>query len=494
MSKAEQDEAIDALLEEEPIRKMWDEYERDLLATVHFLKNSGRYRLYAPGNLGKGDFNVYRSFAEHALSVTKSGGFAAQIVPGGLYGGANASAIRKALIDQHDWRFLLICENRRSVFFPGVHPQTWFAVYAARVGRGPAKEIKVGFGIDSIEALLGWQRKSMRLSADSIREQQPETYAIPDSGSADEAAVSAKMYSSSPGFGEDIEGVPLRVYQAEIHMGNDRDLLVEDHVGFPVFEGRMIAPFDYRAKKYLSGHGNNSKWLETPFGHPEKSISPQWRVPDKLIPKKVKDRVTRYRVGFGDVANPRNERTFISSLIPPGTICGHKVPTFTFEPDEEWAYLPYLAIANSYCIDFLARQRTVTLSMSFTVLDSLPIPRLDKGDWRTRALAPRALRLAAAGLEMLDFWNQMASQGWGMLASGPSDLISLAATTFEERHRLLAEIEVIVARDVYGLSKDDLRIVMNTFPVLAKREVRAHGSFVTRDRVLDLYDTLVVPR
>lgn len=132
--------------------------------------------------------------------------------------------------------------------------------------------------------------------------------------------------------------------------------------------------------------------------------------------------------------------------------------------------------------------------MSFTVLDSLPIPRLDKGDWRTRALAPRALRLAAAGLEMLDFWNQMASQGWGMLASGPSDLISLAATTFEERHRLLAEIEVIVARDVYGLSKDDLRIVMNTFPVLAKREVRAHGSFVTRDRVLDLYDTLVVPR
>ena len=37
--------------------------------------------------------------------------------------------------------------------------------------------------------------------------------------------------------------------------------------------------------------------------------------------------------------------------------------------------MPWLAVANSFCIDFLARKK-VALSMSMTVLDSLPFPRL----------------------------------------------------------------------------------------------------------------------
>ena len=54
--------------------------------------------MYAEGNLGKGEFNLYRMFVETALHCLRDDGYAAQVTPGGLYGGANASAIRFYLL------------------------------------------------------------------------------------------------------------------------------------------------------------------------------------------------------------------------------------------------------------------------------------------------------------------------------------------------------------------------------------------------------------
>ena len=100
-------------------------------------------------------------------------------------------------------------------------------------------------------------------------------------------------------------------------MGNDRSLFTDDPTGLPVYEGRMIDNFDHRAKTYQSGHGNSAVWIEREFGDPAKAIVPQWHVLRESIPGKLGDRCDRFRIGFGDVANPRNERSFTATLIPP---------------------------------------------------------------------------------------------------------------------------------------------------------------------------------
>ena len=87
MSPSDQKVVIESLLEQPEIAKGWDEYCRDLYAAVHFMKTSGRYRLFALGDLGKGDFNAYRLFVEAALAATKPGQVTAQFVPEGLYNG-----------------------------------------------------------------------------------------------------------------------------------------------------------------------------------------------------------------------------------------------------------------------------------------------------------------------------------------------------------------------------------------------------------------------
>ena len=126
------------------------------------------------------------------------------------------------------------------------------------------------------------------------------------------------MVAAHPAFGDLGAGPPIRHYQREVDMGNDTGLFATDADGLPVYEGRMIDQFDHRAKRYLSGHGNSAKWTEHDFGDPGKAIVPQWHIARRDIPKKLGDRCDHYRIGFGDVANPRNERSFVAALIPPG--------------------------------------------------------------------------------------------------------------------------------------------------------------------------------
>jgi hypothetical protein len=488
MAPEEQQAEIGRLIADPYIAEQWAEHCRDLFALVHFLKHSGVFTLFARGNLGKGDFNIYRMFVETALRRIRVGGFAAQVVPAGLYGGANASAIRKFMFDENRLTVLIGCENKGSVFFPGVHPQTWFAIYSVQRG-GKTERFRVTFGVDSIEKAIRALSDAMELEAETTRQFARETYAIPDLRNVAELSTSRKMYAAAPAFGNATLGKPIRQYSRELDMGTDRDLFTTDPCGLPVYEGRMIDHFDHRAKTYQSGHGNSSVWVERDFGDPAKLIVPQWRVLRENIPSKLGDRCEHYRVGFGDVANPRNERSFTATLVPPGVICGHKVPTFTFNAEYQWAYLPWLAVANSFAMDWLTRCRLSAPTLSYTLLDSLPFPRLELSDGFVQAAAPIVLRLICTSTEMTAFWNQMAK--YDLAEPVPYDSVPGPALTAPlDRALARAELDAMVALRVFGLTRSEVSTLMVSFDVLRRREEKAFGEYRTKRVVLEVYDAM----
>jgi hypothetical protein len=296
--------------------------------------------------------------------------------------------------------------------------------------------------------------------------------------SDEEIAAVRKAYERCRKFGDAVEGQPLRSYMAEIHMGNDRDLFGDFDEGLPLIEGRMVDRYDHRAKGYRSGRGRQAVWEDLSFGAPSKSIQPQWRVPNGKVPRKARGRVERYRVGFCDVTSPTNERSMIAALIPPNTICGDKVPAFVFSPEFEWTYMPWLAVANSFALDFIARKK-VALKMSLGIVDSLPFPVMTRDRADVRALVPLAARLTCTATEMDEYWSALHEQGW------VGDPEPNGATDDEERLRLKASIDAIVARDVFGLSVDEMMFVLSTFPTAARYEEARWGKFWSRELILE---------
>lgn len=477
------------LLAEREIKQKWEQYRRELFGLVHFLKESGRYVLYAEGNLGKGDFNIYRMFVELALRSVRQGGRCAQLVPEGIYNGANCAAIRAELLTRARWERLLGFENARGIWFDGIDTRMKFALYTAAVP-GVTERLPVRFGIRTLDDLAAAARgETLGLPVNLIYEFSPDALAVMEFGDQRDIDIAAKMYARWPKFGDESAGPPVREYMREVDMGNDRDLFTEDPAGLPLYEGRMVDQYDHRAKGYRSGRGRAAEWVLLEFGQPGKSIQPQWRILRQRVPDKVVPRLAKYRVGFCDVTSPTNERSLVATLIPPGCVAGDKVPTVSFAAEDEWALTVWLAVANSFAMDYIARKK-VALKMSYTVLDSLPFPRVGGTDPIAKTLVPLVIRLACCGPEMTAFWNARAGEGWCEPVS--ADGSPPGAEDPDERFHLRAQIDAIVARDVFGLTKDELACILDTFPIVRRKDEERYGEYLTKRVILEYY--AAVPR
>ncbi|MGC4122844.1 MAG: N-6 DNA methylase [Myxococcales bacterium] len=480
-------ELVRRLLVDLNIAQAWNKSCRKLYGCIHFIKNSGRFTLFAPGNLGKGDLNVYRMFVEVALYFTGPRGSAAQIVPEAFYNGANSMMIRKDLFEHHALQSLWGFENSEGIWFPGVHRGQKFALYSARMG-GTTASFRAAFNICTFSELQVVARHaSFEMPVELVRAFSPDALALMEFSSSFDVAIASKMYGAAPTFGDEFAGPPLREHMREVDMTIDRHRFVEGPQGIPVYEGRMVDAFDHRAKAYRSGRGRAADWPELRFGAADKRIAPQWYIAEGNLPEKLGQRTELYRVGFCNITGPTNERTLVATLIPPGTVCGNTVPTVSFPPGFEWAYLVWLSVANSFPMDFLARKK-VSLHITNTILDSLPFPRCDANDPRGRRLVGLAARLVCTGPEMTAFWHHLAREGWAPPFDGSS---GVPGELDEERRWLIrCEVDACVARDFFNLTHEELEYVMDTFPIVRKNDEKAHGEYRTKRVILEVYDAM----
>jgi hypothetical protein len=235
--------------------------------------------------------------------------------------------------------------------------------------------------------------------------------------------------------------------------------------------------------------GRSAVWIKREFGDLAKAITLQWRVLRKNIPRNRGDRCDRFRIAFSHVTNPRNERTLIATLIPPGVICDNAVPTIIFDAGYEWAYLPWLAVANSFTMDALLHRKLTSPNLTCSVLDSLPFPRPTLIDPLVRRVAPVVLRLVCTTPEMTPYWNLIAALGFvepvveGMVP--PTALIEPTA-----RAQVRAELDAFVGGHVFGLTSQELSDLLDTFEVLQRCDQKAYGTFYTKQLVLEAFARL----
>jgi hypothetical protein len=490
MAPDEQRAAFTALLERPTIAAEWEGYCRTLYTHVQFYKTSGRYHLFASGNLGKGDFNVYRMFVETALEVTRQGGYCAQFVPEGFYKGANAAAIRQTVFTSFNLHLVVGFVNTRAVWFPSVHQQFEFCLYVAQKA-GATDSFGAAFRVnteDRLKAIVAG--RGLRIPVSLVGEFSPDALAVMEFSTQHDIEICQRMYNRHPTFGQKIEGKSYRRYMAEIHMGGDRALFTQNPDDLPLVEGRMIDMYDYRAKGYASGRGRAADWVDLPFDSSEKLIQPQWRVSADTVPEKLADRIHQYRVGFCDVVNPATEKCLVSALIPPACVCGHSVPTILFENGGLRDQLLWIGVANSFAMDFVVRKK-VRLHMTYTILDSLPFPR-DASTDASFEIIRRVFALCAVGGEM----QQLHAESEGRLGQEIRGADELSA-----RECLAAEINVLVARDMYGLTETELLHILGpaidvgdeseeAFAVLRNREMREFKEFRTRRLIEEAWERL----
>lgn len=209
----------------------------------------------------------------------------------------------------------------------------------------------------------------------------------------------------------------------------------------------------------------------------------------EITEERLKSRCPNYLIGWRDITNATNERTTIASLMPFSAV-GHTAPvvfTKSSSPRQQTALL-----ANLDCLplDFVARQKIGGTHLTFGYLKQFPI--LEPETYTETDLAyitPRVLELTYTSHDLAPFARDLGYDG------EPFDWEP------DRRHQLRCELDAYYAR-LYGLTRDQLRYILDpaevmgpdypsvTFPGLKRKEIAAHGEYLTQRRVLEAFDQL----
>ena len=404
---------------------------------------------------GPGECDLYKMFVELGARLTSESGALAFLVPAGLIRNYGASTLRDWLFRNFDVD-ILIRDNRERYF----EIDSRFKFIELLATRSDRKDRTVRFGSASAGS---WKGKA---SFADLKRLDPGL-SIPEVRERGDWDLYTRLRRKHPQFGSVEAGWRPRFHR-EVDMTGDRAMFKDVASGsgdVSLIEGRMVHQHRVLAKRYVAGRGRRAEWEVQPQF--DAALQPQWLVNYADLRTELQERVDKPRAGFCDITGQTNERTVLAALIPSGVVCGNKVPTIDFAYDIQAA--AWVGIANSFAFDWLAR-RSVTTTLNFFIVRSLPIPAWDVGQ-------PSYLAIG----ELTRLLSRLEGD------RGEEDLWDVA--------RIRARIEVLSAC-LYGISVKDLDQMMRDFPQVDRAQSPVPGelvSSVTRDTIVASGDGWATP-
>ena len=314
-------------------------------------------------------------------------------MPAGLYNDQGAKALREMLFDGGEVHALFGLSNERYLF-EEVHHSVKFCILVFGKG-GKTREFEAAFRInpceavaaDQLDVFLRNEHLHLKLTPELIRQLSPTTVSIMEFRDKTDIEIAEKLMRFPALEKESSAGWQL-VLCNELHMTNDSDLFKTQPGSnrLPLYEGKMM-------NQYRNLVAEPKYWVDETD----------------------------------------------ATVLPRRVFCPHSVSLEKLGMLDAWSRFYLLALLNSFCVDYLLRQR-VNNNLSF-----FTGPKFD------------------------DLAREVG-------LSGHTD----GATDFATRARLRAEIDGLVAH-LYDLTEVEFRHVLATFPVVPDpHKVAAHNAYRER--------------
>jgi len=464
-------------------------------AESQFIRTSGRYPL-----CGRGDVNTYTIFAELNRHLTGTRGRAGFIVPSGIATDDTTKHYFRDITEGNNLVSLYDFENRMAIF-PGVHRSFKFALVTLTGSARPAAQAQFVFFAHQVADVLDPERR-FTLTADDIKLLNPNTRTCPTFRTRRDAEITKGIYRRVPVLideetGENPWGVRLN---AMFHMTNDSGLfhtrddleregyrlngnvLVRGAERFlPLYEAKLFHQFDHRFATFEPDGTRDVTHSE--HADPEFEPIPRFWVASNEVDERLirhgRDGAIEWTwnepwfLAFRDITNSTNERTAIFTVIPRVAV-GNNAPLAFIDSANVGDAFALAAAGTSFVFDFVTRQAVGGSHMNFFILKQLlfPSPTMFT-DAERQFVTARATELIATSHVMAAALRVPAPFVWNE----------------ERRHRLRAELDAFFFH-AYGVPRDDVEYILDTFPIVKRRDEEQYGTYRTKDTILVIYDDM----
>jgi hypothetical protein len=259
----------------------------------------------------------------------------------------------------------------------------------------------------------------------------------------------------------------------------------------PLLEAKMVHSFDHRFGTYegaTEAHLNKGflpLLSDADHADPAKSAIPLWWVAAQQVDESLGDRWAReWFLGWRDITNVANARTFIPTLVP-RTAIGHTLPLM-FPNVEPQLVAALYANLCSFALDYAARQKVGGMHVTYGLLKQFPV--LAPGHLRAKASWDRSRTVCEWALGRV---LELTFTAWDL--GGFASDVGYIGPPFrwdpERRFLLRAELNAAFFH-LYGISHDDADYILETFPIVKKNDEKAHGEYRTKHVILEIYDAM----
>ncbi len=517
--------AQEITLKNPEIAKKWELHKAHALLAAQYCKEP---IVYPTMQSGKSD--LYRMFSEQIFYLTRNGGNIGIVLPSGFYSDKWAAAIRRLYLDKTSIQTFYSFENRLPRVFQSVHPQYRFVPLTTIKGR-PTNGFSAAFMCHDPGNISFIEAHALYLDRKSIEKFSPETLSFFEFENQSQLSAAKCISSSSPLIGEDNTlWQPELFLEFSFNAHQEKLPFLRGNDGLPLIEGKMIWQYDL----FYSSWNEDSQSFQQNGETSDQKVIPKYRINEDSALANFENRrafavnddydYLHYRIGFRDVAESKNERSAIATIIPPRIFCVETVKTIRPLPILKLLYT--VGIWNSFVFDFYARLK-VDNHFNFHDVVTFPLPRLSEDDDLLNAIAWRVGRLVAVTDVFAKLWEDLFSNlkthnVTDQLSNssdhdyGPIHEREIRTRLHDERGKLTrvwdwhcgvhdrssdrrdtgdraqlrAEIDAFVAY-LYGLSRNDFVYILDTFHVLKGKEKKAFGEFMSKRKCLEEYDRLV---
>lgn len=251
-----------------------------------------------------------------------------------------------------------------------------------------------------------------------------------------------------------------------------RSRLIDDYKAFTTSTVDIADP---RVRQYVSDQLDGDRQWPEPWLSLNPAFASGGRV-DDLVAEGLLH-------GECDICRSTDERTTIASIVGEGA--SPEGGTLLAMPAEERSAAVLLCIWNSFAFDFCARQKVGGTHLKyFTMrqLPTLPGPLLETPTpWAPEQSLESWLVVRAAALSV---------SATDMAALADSLDASVAPLWRPKRHLIRAELDACMFH-LFGVARDDVDYVLETFPIVKRKDIAAHGEYRTKRLILETYDAMV---
>ncbi len=415
-------------------------------------------------------------------------------------------------------------ENKK-VFFPDIDAREKFCVFVVSQDR-KFNATDCAYYLHSVEELEDPDRR-FQLSASDFAHVNPNSKTSPIFRRKRDAELTAQVYGNQPilSLHSDNGKKPIWpvVYNQMLNISTDESLfrtLKElegtegaypigknryqnaDGIWLPLYEGKMAQAYDHRASDvYINPENVYRQGQKLSVSAEAKGDPDRYPVPRLYVQDCGKwPNSDEWIIAFKDITKTTNMRTMIATLLPKSGVA-HTFPVLSLKPEVK-NRAPTASVIlgnlNSIPFDYIARQKVPGTHFTWLVLEQLPIVPLENmkeigfGDVSAWDLiASSVLELTYTAHDLTSFARDMGH------VDCKSEVLPPFTWNEARRLRLKAKLDAVFFC-LYGIfnpesreqSRDDIRYIYSTFPIVEKQETQAHGRYLSRDLALAYCNTL----